>query len=154
VFDQERRRLRRRHRRGRRVQRFPPPQVRRRPRRAGTHQADDDVRVEERDPGPARVTNDEAARADGLLHAQSRAAALFEAVESECVVKAGMTEQDASDAIAALAAERFGCTRHWHKKIVRTGPNTLEPYSVDPPDRVIDDGDIVFGDFGPVFDGW
>ena len=97
---------------------------------------------------------DERDRAEGLLDAQRRAAELFAAVESEQIVRAGMTEQDASDAITQLAADRFGCKRHWHKKIVRAGANTLEPYSVDPPDRVIENGDIVFGDFGPVFDGW
>lgn len=53
-----------------------------------------------------------------------------------------------------LAAEQFGCEKHWHKRIVRSGPNTLQPYSVDPPDRVISDDDIVFADFGPVFSGW
>ena len=96
----------------------------------------------------------ESERATGLLDAQRRAAELFAAVESESVVKAGMRDSEASDAITQLAADRFGCTKHWHKRIVRSGPNTLQPYSVDPPDRIIDDGDIVFGDFGPVFDGW
>jgi len=25
--------------------------------------------------------------------------------------------------------------RHWHKRIVRAGPNTLQPYAQNPPDR-------------------
>jgi Xaa-Pro aminopeptidase len=56
--------------------------------------------------------------------------------------------------VVDLASERFGVRRHWHKRIVRSGPNTLQPYHVNPPDRVMTDDDIVFADFGPVFDGW
>jgi Xaa-Pro aminopeptidase len=48
----------------------------------------------------------------------------------------------------------FGVEHHWHKRIVRAGPNTLAPYRQNPPDRVIDEDDIVFCDFGPVFDAW
>ncbi|MGW1618760.1 Imm21 family immunity protein [Streptomyces sp. NPDC002172] len=40
--------------------------------------------------------------------------------------------------------ELFGTTRHWHKRIVRSGPNTLKPYRENPPDRVIAADDIVF----------
>jgi Xaa-Pro aminopeptidase len=46
----------------------------------------------------------------------------------------------------------FGTTRHWHKRIVRSGPNTLKPYKENPPDRVIGPDDIVFADFGPIFE--
>jgi Xaa-Pro aminopeptidase len=53
-----------------------------------------------------------------------------------------------------LAAERFGVRRHWHKRIVRSGPFTLQPYQESPPDRVMLDEDIAFADFGPVFDDW
>jgi Xaa-Pro aminopeptidase len=48
----------------------------------------------------------------------------------------------------------FGVSRHWHKRIVRSGPNTLQPYRRNPPDRLIEPGDIVFCDFGPVFERW
>jgi len=48
----------------------------------------------------------------------------------------------------------FGVTRHWHKRIVRCGENTLETYRVNPADRVIADDDIVFLDFGPIFEEW
>jgi hypothetical protein len=48
----------------------------------------------------------------------------------------------------------FGPTRHWHKRIVRSGPNTLFPYQKNPPDRIIDVDDIVFADFGPVFEAF
>ena len=46
----------------------------------------------------------------------------------------------------------FGPTRHWHKRIIRSGPNTLLPYRENPPDRVIDADDIAFADFGPIFE--
>ena len=97
---------------------------------------------------------DERDRAEGLLDAQRRAAELFAAVESEQLIQPGMLDSEASDAVTQLAADRFGCEKHWHKRIVRSGPNTLEPYNIDPPDRTIDADDIIFGDFGPVFDDW
>ncbi|MFX7086584.1 M24 family metallopeptidase, partial [Acinetobacter baumannii] len=40
------------------------------------------------------------------------------------------------------------------KKIVRAGINTLEPYTADPENLILQDGDIVFFDFHPVFNGW
>jgi Xaa-Pro aminopeptidase len=43
---------------------------------------------------------------------------------------------------------------HWHKRIVRAGPNTLRPYREDPPDLMIQPDDILFLDFGPVFEDW
>lgn len=97
---------------------------------------------------------DEAARSAELLAAQARAAELFEAVESAGVIRAGVTESHATDGITELAAELFGVERHWHKRIVRTGPNTVHAYPENPPDRVIEADDIVFADFGPVFSGW
>ncbi|MBL0183682.1 MAG: M24 family metallopeptidase [Chitinophagaceae bacterium] len=30
----------------------------------------------------------------------------------------------------------------------------LHPYNGNPPDRVIEEDDIVFLDFGPIFNGW
>ncbi len=56
--------------------------------------------------------------------------------------------------IHALAAERFGVEAHWHKRVVRTGSNTLKPYSEDPPDLTIRGDDILFVDLGPVFQAW
>jgi Xaa-Pro aminopeptidase len=94
-------------------------------------------------------TEDERARR--LLDAQASAVALFEAVGTRGIIAAGQGEQEASDRIRDLANEMFGKTRHWHKRIVRSGPNTLFPYRENPPDRVIEADDIVFADFGPVF---
>ncbi|MCK9895283.1 M24 family metallopeptidase [Frankia sp. AgB32] len=96
----------------------------------------------------------ETRRAERLLAAQSRARALFDEVEARGLVAPGRTERQVSDAIRDLAHEMFGVERHWHKRIVRAGLNTLYPYDDNPPDRVIDADDIVFADFGPVFEGW
>ena len=65
-----------------------------------------------------------------------------------------MLDSAASDAIRDLAADRFGMPEHWHKRIVHSGPNTLRTYQEDPPDREMTDDDIVFADFGPLFEGW
>jgi Xaa-Pro aminopeptidase len=97
---------------------------------------------------------DEATRVESLLAAQANAAALFAAVEQRGIVAAGISEGAASDAIRDLANEMFGKTRHWHKRVVRAGPNTLQPYAKNPPDRTIEADDIVFCDFGPIFEGW
>jgi Xaa-Pro dipeptidase len=93
-------------------------------------------------------------RADRLLDAQAKAAELFAAIETRGIITAGVREVQASDAIRDLAAAMFGVDRHWHKRIVRAGPNTLQPYRKNPPDRVIADDDIVFCDFGPIFEQW
>lgn len=97
---------------------------------------------------------DEAERAERLLEAQAGAAELFAAVEAEHVIRPGVSESEASDHIAAIAEERLGVRRHWHKRIVRSGPNTLLTYRADPPDRAMEPDDIAFGDFGPIFEGW
>ena len=102
----------------------------------------------------AEPTIDEDLRASHLLAAQARAAQLFAAVEQEGVLAPGVLDSEASAAVCDLAAQRFGVTRHWHKRIVRSGPNTMQPYRENPPDRAMTDDDIVFADFGPVFDGW
>ncbi|MCU1623732.1 MAG: aminopeptidase [Frankiales bacterium] len=94
------------------------------------------------------------ARAAALLDAQAKAAQLFAAVEQQGLIRAGATELEVQHGIRDLAADLLGVERHWHKRIVRAGPNTLEPYDENPPDRVLADDDIVFLDFGPVFEQW
>jgi Xaa-Pro aminopeptidase len=98
--------------------------------------------------------DDELVRAEMLLDAQRRAAVLFDAVVDRGIIAAGVRETEASEAIRDLAAQQFEVRRHWHKRIVRAGPNTLEPYRKNPPDRVIGADDIVFLDFGPIFEEW
>jgi Xaa-Pro dipeptidase len=97
---------------------------------------------------------DEGLRTAMLLDAQDKAARLFAEIESSGTIRAGVGEKELSDEIRDLAAEQFGVDRHWHKRIVRAGENTLRPYRDNPPDRIIADDDIVFCDFGPIFDRW
>jgi Xaa-Pro aminopeptidase len=100
------------------------------------------------------LVEDEGVRAARLLDAQAKAAELFAAIEPRGIITPGVREIEASDAVRDLAAEMFGVSRHWHKRIVRAGPNTLEPYKQNPPDREITADDIVFLDFGPIFEHW
>jgi Xaa-Pro aminopeptidase len=97
---------------------------------------------------------DEDVRAAKLLQAQAKAVELFAAVEHRGLIAPGVTEVQASDAIRDLAAGMFGMSRHWHKRIVRAGANTVQQYDENPPDRVIGADDIVFCDFGPIFEDW
>ncbi|MGV9311197.1 M24 family metallopeptidase [Streptomyces sp. NPDC003691] len=98
------------------------------------------------------MADDEPTRAARLLSAQAKAARLFETIEEQGLVAPGRTEQAVSDDVRDLANELFGTTRHWHKRIVRSGPNTLMPYRENPPNRTIGTDDIVFADFGPIFE--
>lgn len=98
--------------------------------------------------------DDEATRAARLLDAQAKAAELFAEIGARGLVAAGESERVVSDRVRDLANEMFGPTRHWHKRIVRSGVNTLRPYRENPPDRVIGEDDIVFADFGPIFEEW
>ncbi|MFI0787498.1 M24 family metallopeptidase [Streptomyces lydicus] len=94
----------------------------------------------------------EARRAEGLIAAQEKALALFAEVEKRGLVAPGLGERAVSDRIRDLANDMFGTTKHWHKRIIRSGPNTLRPYQDNPPDRVIGPEDVAFADFGPVFE--
>jgi acetyl-CoA synthetase len=89
-----------------------------------------------------------------LWDAQLRAEALFARVIDRGLMKPGTRETELSDAIFELAREEFGVRRHWHRRVVRSGPNTLLTYFDEGPDRRLTDDDILFLDFGPVFEGW
>ncbi|WP_406135837.1 M24 family metallopeptidase [Streptomyces sp. NBC_01089] len=95
---------------------------------------------------------DEQLRALGLEEAQRKAVALFAEVEGRGLVAPGAGEKEVSDRIRDLANDMFGTTKHWHKRIVRSGPHTMFPYRENPPDRVIGEDDIAFVDFGPIFE--
>lgn len=89
-----------------------------------------------------------------LLAAEVRARELLaECIRRDLVVP-GKTESALSDEIAALALELFGVTKFWHKRIVRAGRNTLLPYAENPPDHTLSADDILFFDFGPIFEAW
>ena len=95
---------------------------------------------------------DEVARS--LLAAQRKAEALFAEVVASGLIRAGRLESELTEDIRALAQARFGVRRHWHKRVVRAGPNTLLTYYDEPGDRRIAEDDIVYLDFGPLFDHW
>jgi len=100
----------------------------------------------------AEVIEDEQVRAKQLLEAQAKAVQLFDAIVERRLIAPGTTEVAVSNAIRDLANEMFGTTKHWHKRIIRAGVNTLLPYKENPPDRVLGADDIVFADFGPIFE--
>ena len=100
------------------------------------------------------MTTTETERAARLIDAEEKAVALFAEVARRGLVAPGRPESAVGDDVRDLGAELFGTRRHWHKRIVRSGPNTLQPYRENPPDRVITDDDIVFLDLGPIFAEW
>lgn len=95
----------------------------------------------------------EADRAASLLDAQNKAAQLFAEIERD-LIRPGISEKDLTKEIHELGTKRYGVRTHWHKRVARSGPNTLMPYDENPPDRIIQPDDIVFIDLGPVFEAW
>jgi Xaa-Pro dipeptidase len=92
--------------------------------------------------------------AESLIAAQCKAEALFTEVVESGMIRAGKLESELTSEIHALAQSKFGVRRHWHKRIARAGANTLLTYGDEAPDRRIAADDIVYLDFGPVFDEW
>lgn len=90
----------------------------------------------------------------GLLVAQAKATDLFADIETLELIRPGLQESEINTSIYDLAAQKYGVEKHWHKRIVRAGRNTLAPYNDNPPDLVVAEDDIVFLDFGPVFEEW
>lgn len=97
---------------------------------------------------------DEASRATALIGAERMALKLLDAIEAAGFIKAGRTEREIELDIRALAKEKFGIERDWHKRIVRAGINTLSVAADNPPIRTVEDDDMVFLDLGPVFEEW
>ncbi len=89
-----------------------------------------------------------------LRDAETKAAHLFAETQARGLIRPGVSEKALNTQIYELAFELYGIRKYWHKRIVRAGRNTLEPYRENPPDLVIGDDDIVFFDFGPVFEDW
>jgi Xaa-Pro aminopeptidase len=89
-----------------------------------------------------------------LIEAEQKAAELFSTAEERALIVAGKSERELNEEIFALANELFGIEKYWHKRIIRSGPNTLKPYDENPPDLVIQENDILFFDFGPIFEDW
>ncbi len=93
-------------------------------------------------------------RKQHLLKAQQNAVALFREIEVRGLIAAEKSEKVLNDEVYELAFEMFGIRKYWHKRIVRAGKNTLLPYRENPPDLIIQNEDILFFDFGPVFEDW
>jgi Xaa-Pro aminopeptidase len=91
---------------------------------------------------------------EALIGAQRKAEELFNDVVAGGLIRAGVLESELSAEIHALARQRFGVRRHWHKRIVRCGPNAVLGYHDQPPERRLADDDLVYLDFGPVFNEW
>ena len=100
------------------------------------------------------MSSTEKERRAALLAAEAKALALFAAIEAERLVVPGRTEREVAQDIYTLAEERFGVEKHWHKRIVRSGPNTLTTAGDNPAVRTIEPDDIVYVDLGPVFEEW
>jgi Xaa-Pro aminopeptidase len=96
----------------------------------------------------------ESRRRDEILRAQNTALALFEDIEALGLIAPSRTEKDVERDVFALAKSKYGVKRHWHKRVIRAGPNTMTIYRDDPPDRAIAADDIVYADLGPVFGEW
>src|SRR3984957_17133367 len=92
--------------------------------------------------------------AQSLIEAQEKARALFAEVVAGGLIVPGKLESELSTDIHHLARDRFGLRRHWHKRIARAGENTMLTYYDEPEDRRIAADDVVYLDFGPVFETW
>lgn len=89
-----------------------------------------------------------------ILEAEEKANYLFKTIEHRGLIMAGKTERQLNVDIFNLAFELFGIKKYWHKRIVRAGKNTLLPYKENPPNLILQNDDILFFDFGPVFENW
>jgi Metallopeptidase family M24 len=89
-----------------------------------------------------------------LVEAENLAIELFETVERRNLIEPGKSEEQLNTDVFNLASELFGIEKHWHKRIVRSGANTLLPYNENPPDLLIQENDILFFDFGPIIEDW
>jgi Xaa-Pro aminopeptidase len=89
-----------------------------------------------------------------LINAEELAIQLFNEIENRGLIQAGKSENKLNTEIFELAKEMFGIEKYWHKRIVRAGKNTIFPYRENPADLIIQEEDILFLDFGPVFEDW
>jgi Xaa-Pro dipeptidase len=94
------------------------------------------------------------ARRAALIAAEQRGFALFDAIEAAGLVAPGKSEKQLDDEIYILAKRDFGVEKHWHKRVVRAGPNTVCIFADTPPVHTIAAEDIVYLDLGPVFEEW
>jgi len=93
-------------------------------------------------------------RRANLEAAEAKGMALFDAIERAELIVPGKREDELNDEIAAFAREKFGVLHHWHKRIVRAGPNTVCIFHDDPQVHTIAPDDLVYLDLGPVLEEW
>jgi len=89
-----------------------------------------------------------------LIEAENKALQLFNEIETKGLICSKKTETELNKEIFDLAFDLFGIKKYWHKRIVRVGKNTLLPYRENPENLTIKEDDILFFDFGPVFEEW
>jgi Xaa-Pro aminopeptidase len=89
-----------------------------------------------------------------LINAQNISIQFFKAIEENNLIIAGKSEEQLNAEVCDLGLKRFGIEKHWHKKIVRSGKNTLAIYPDNPRNRIIDEDDILFIDLGPIVEGY
>ena len=79
-----------------------------------------------------------------LIKAEKIAVDLFKEIENRNLIIAGKDEETLNKEIFSLAKELYKIEKHWHKRIVRCGENTLYPYDENPPNKFIQENDIIF----------
>lgn len=89
-----------------------------------------------------------------LVEAEQKAQQLFNEIENKNILVAGNSENKINELIFELAFNMFGIKKYWHKRIVRCGKNTLFPYNENPENLILKKDDILFLDFGPIFEEW
>ena len=89
-----------------------------------------------------------------LIDAENKAERLFQEIENRNIIQSGKTEKEINNEIYDLAFDLFGIKKYWHKRIVRSGANTLFPYDENPKNLLVEEDDILFIDFGPIFEEW
>jgi len=94
------------------------------------------------------------ARRAQLEAAEAKGVAMLDAIERAGFIAPGRLETDVDEDIRALAERDFGVTVNWHKRLVRSGPNTLCTFHEKPPVRALQPEDTVYLDMGPVFQEW
>ena len=88
------------------------------------------------------------------MDAETKALHLFDVIEERNLISSDKSEGQINTEIYNLAFELFGIEKYWHKRIVRAGINTLQPYDGNPLDLILQKDEIIFLDFGPVFEDW
>lgn len=78
-------------------------------------------RNRDRPVGQASMQNSD--RLAALIATETKADELFAAIEENGLIAPGRTERMIDEDIYALAEQSFGVTQHWHRRIVRAGPN-------------------------------